>query len=90
LVEIWSYLALEASETVATQFLANLTARFDEVVHFPLAGALRPHLAPELRVIFKDNYAIYYLPRASEILVVRVLHGSRDIDAIADQGGFGL
>jgi toxin ParE1/3/4 len=29
-----------------------------------------------------------YLPRPDEIIIVRVLHGSRDIAAIADEGGF--
>jgi toxin ParE1/3/4 len=39
-------------------------------------------------VIFHENYAIYYLPRMTEIVIVRVLHGARDIESIADDGGF--
>lgn len=81
---------MEASETVATRFLAEIVARLDEVRTLPLAGAPRPQLAPELRVLFKNPYAIYYLPCVDEIIVVRVLHGSRDVEAIADQGGFAL
>ncbi len=34
------------------------------------------------------KYAIYYLPLPAEIVVVRVLHGSRDLAAISDRGGF--
>jgi toxin ParE1/3/4 len=56
---------------------------------FPLSGAPRPHLAPDLRVIFREKYAIYYLPRTDEIVIIRVLHGSRDIASIAGEGGFG-
>jgi hypothetical protein len=41
-----------------------------------------------LRVIFYEKYAIYYLPRPDEIIIVRVLHGSRDIAFITDEGGF--
>jgi plasmid stabilization system protein ParE len=41
-------------------------------------------------VTFCERYAIYYLQRGDEIVVVRVLHGSRDVDAIADEGGFAL
>jgi len=41
-----------------------------------------------LRAVFKHNYAIYYLPRDGELVVVRVLHGSRDLDAIVEEGGF--
>ena len=79
---------MEASETVATRFVSGIAARFEDVLSLPLSGALRPQLAPELRVVFKGNYAIYYLPRAGEIVIARVLHGSRDVAAIADQAGF--
>jgi plasmid stabilization system protein ParE len=43
-----------------------------------------------LRVVFYEQYAIYYLPRPDEIIIVRVLHGSRDIASIADEGGFAI
>jgi toxin ParE1/3/4 len=39
-------------------------------------------------VLFHEKYAIYYLPLDDEIVIVRVLHGSRDIASIADEGGF--
>ena len=41
-------------------------------------------------MVFYEKYAIYYLPCADEIIIVRVLHGSRDIDSIADGGGFAI
>jgi toxin ParE1/3/4 len=55
---------------------------------FPLSGAERHQLAPNLRVALQDSYAVYYLPTESEIVIVRVLHGARDVAAIADAGGF--
>jgi toxin ParE1/3/4 len=75
----------EASEAVATKLLHRFESRFDQ---FPLSGAPRPELADDLRVTFCERYAIYYLPRADEVVLVRILHGSRDVDAIADEGGF--
>jgi len=57
-------------------------------LQFPFSGAPRPHLSQDLRVVFYEQYAIYHLPRPDEIIVVRVLHGSRDIATIADEGGF--
>jgi toxin ParE1/3/4 len=57
---------------------------------FPFSGAERSQLAPDLRVTFHDNYAIYYLPHPKEIVIVRVLHGSRDAEAIVEGGGFAL
>ena len=41
-------------------------------------------------MVFHEQYAIYYLPRPDEIIIIRVLHGSRDIATIADEGGFAI
>jgi toxin ParE1/3/4 len=54
----------------------------------PLSGAARTHLAAGLRVIFSGKYAVYYLPLSDGVMVVRVLHGSRDAASIAADGGF--
>jgi toxin ParE1/3/4 len=59
-------------------------------LQFPFAGAARAYLYHEMRVIFYERYAIYYLPRPDEIIIVRILHGSRDIATIADDGGFAI
>jgi toxin ParE1/3/4 len=72
----------------ATEFLARIEARFDQAINMPLSGAPRSQLASDLRVLFYEKYAIYYLPRPDEIIIVRVLHGSRDVAAITDESGF--
>jgi len=41
-----------------------------------------------LRVVFHGSYAIYYRPTPDAIVIVRVLHGKRDAEAIAEGGGF--
>jgi toxin ParE1/3/4 len=90
LAEIWRYFAEQASESFATEFLTGVGDRFNQALQLPLSGAPRSHLSQDLRVVFYNKYAIYYLPRLDEIIIVRVLHGSRDIDTIADEGGFGI
>ena len=65
-----------------------LQAAFEPIRHHPLAGPLRSHLSPGLRVTFYRNYAIYYLPRPEELIIVRVVHGARDIADIAERDGF--
>ena len=90
LAEIWSYLADEASESVAGRLLRRFEGRFNQLSKLPLSGASRRQLADDLRVTFCERYAIYYLARADELVVVRILHVSRDVDAIADEGGFAL
>jgi toxin ParE1/3/4 len=56
--------------------------------HFPLAGPARQQLAPGLRVMLHGAYAIYYVPLADAVVIVRVLHGARDVVALAERGGF--
>lgn len=60
----------------------------DLLLTFPLTGAPCEHLAPNLRVKVHSPYAVYYFPTEREVVVVRVLHGARDIAAIAERGGF--
>jgi len=58
-------------------------------MQFPYLGAPRPHLAPGLRVAFKRKYAIYYyVTSEDDVVIMRVLHGSRDLASIVDDGGF--
>ncbi len=78
----------EASEEIASRFVAAVEAAFEPVRYFPLAAPAREHLAPGLRVTFHRSYAIYYRPLADAIVVIRILHGARDLAAITDQGGF--
>jgi len=88
LASIWSYIAEEASETTATRFLGKLHATCERLLAFPLAHPERPQLAPGLRVVFHGTYAIYYRADDNAVTIVRVLHGARDLAAVAGQGGF--
>ncbi len=56
--------------------------------YFPLACPARDYLAPGLRVAFTGNYAVYDQHDDGRLIVVRVLHGARDLDALAGHGGF--
>ncbi|WP_442936685.1 hypothetical protein [Nostoc sp.] len=39
-------------------------------------------------MIFEGNHAIYYTVSEAEIIIIRVLHGARDANALAERGGF--
>ena len=54
----------------------------------PMLGAAREGLTANLRVVFHEPYAIYYLPHPDAIVIVRVLHGARDVAALSRRGGF--
>jgi toxin ParE1/3/4 len=88
LAELWAYIALEASEAVATRFLDAVENTFRPLLHSPQIGAKRDMFAPGLRVTFYGAYAIYYTATAEHLVIVRVLHGARDTAALAERGGF--
>lgn len=88
MADIWTYLAVEASEEIANRFVNAVKAAFEPLRHFPLAGAARDHLAANLRVTFHGKYAIYYLPRPDALVIIRVVSGARDIAALVERGGF--
>lgn len=86
--ELWAYLAFEASEVVATRFLDAIETKLTKMCSASGTGARRDTLAPGLRVTFHGAYALYYVATASELVVVRVLHGARDVKALAERGAF--
>jgi len=88
LADIWATLATVASEQVATRFVAAIEAHFEPLRHFPFSGATREQFAPGLRVTFHTPYAIYYLALPNALVIVRVIHGARDMAAVAERGGF--
>jgi toxin ParE1/3/4 len=45
-------------------------------------GPARDELSTGLRAHFFRDYAIYYVPTDSEIMIVRVVHGRRDQAAL--------
>jgi toxin ParE1/3/4 len=86
--EIWATLAAEASEAVATRFVTAIEAHFEPLRHFPFSGSAHEQLAPGLRVTFQNPYAIYYMPQEGALVILRVIHGARDITVLAARGGF--
>lgn len=87
LTGIWAYVAAERSEDAATRLSADLEKTCSKLLDFPNAGASRETLAAGLRVTFYRNCAIYYRSTTTDLLLIRVLHGARDVVAIAAGGG---
>ncbi|MGB3580283.1 MAG: type II toxin-antitoxin system RelE/ParE family toxin [Roseiarcus sp.] len=87
LAEIWAYVAVEVSEAAATRLVDKLYAACEPLRQFPRLGPAREQFAAGLRVCFSGNYALYYLHDDDAVTIVRVLHGSRDVAALAQPGG---
>jgi toxin ParE1/3/4 len=66
----------------------RLQAACTPYLTFPEAGPARDELAAGLRVALDGNYAIYEWHTDSEPVIGRVLHGARDVAAMAALGAF--
>jgi toxin ParE1/3/4 len=80
--DIWIYVACESgSMAVADRIVDVITDRFLMLADHPHLGRARNDLRPGLRSFLTGNYAIFYRVDGTDVLILRVLHGSRDIEA---------
>lgn len=78
LLDIWAYIAQD-SPVAADAFVDELVETCLTLAEHPAAGHGRPELAPDLRSFSHGNYIIFYRPIDNGVLVIRVLHGARDL-----------
>jgi toxin ParE1/3/4 len=81
LVEIWDYIA-DDSEARADDFIETVDRKFQSLASRPNMGRSRDELAEGLRSFSVGRYVIFYRPISEGVEIVRVLHGSRDLNAI--------
>ncbi len=79
--EILSYLE-ERSPPAADDLLEVIEQRCALLGLFPKIGRTRDELMPGLRSIAIEKYLLFYRITAETVEVVRILLGSRDIEAI--------
>lgn len=84
--EIWYYAAKESgSFAVADRLIDSATSRFALLAGQPQLGRAREALRPGLRSFPVGSYLILYRVESGNVLISRVLHGRRDLDAILGQ-----
>jgi toxin ParE1/3/4 len=81
LLAIWDYIA-DDNETRADAFIDLIDQKFQELAKHPQMGRSRDELAEGLRSFPVGKYVIFYRIISKGIDIIRVLHGSRDLDAI--------
>jgi toxin ParE1/3/4 len=82
---IWVHVARESgSIDIATRVLESLTERFWLLARYPYMGRRRDHdLRPGLRSFTADDYVIIHsIVEDDVVLILRVVHGSRDLVAL--------
>jgi toxin ParE1/3/4 len=81
LQEIWERVA-EYNPEAASKLIKEITGKFALLRDHPLMGREQPKLLVNLRSFVVKNYFIFYQPFEDSIEILRVLHGSRDIESI--------
>ena len=70
---------------IAQRLVDEIIDVFGLLVRFPEMGRVRPELGPSLRSFPEGKYLIVYQVTAEEIVIVRGLHQSQDIERIFDE-----
>ena len=81
LVEIGVRIAV-TDPSAADRWLELIDQKSQLLATMPYMGRDRTDLAPNLRSFPVGDYIIFYRPAAEGIMVIRVLHGARDIEAL--------
>ena len=59
-----------------------ISERFDLLAEHPRAGRARDDLRPGLRGFPVGDYLILYRQAGPDVVILRVVHGSRDLEAL--------
>lgn len=85
LLEIWDYIADDSLDR-ADDFLDRIEEKLQALARNPGMGRRREELLPGLQSFPISNYVVFYREIEDGIDVIRVLRGSRDVEAIFRQG----
>jgi toxin ParE1/3/4 len=81
LEEIGDYIAAD-NPARAVSFVREIREHCTKIAKSPLAYVARPDLGEGIRCCTHGRYMIFFLPSEREVLVVRVIHGARDLSGL--------
>ena len=82
--DIWYYVASQSgSMGIADRLIGSITDRFVLLASYPNLGRARDEvLRPGLRSFTVGEYVIFYRVEDEDVVILRVLRGSRNIAAL--------
>lgn len=86
LEDIADYIAEQASDRRAREFLRKIYSQMQIYASQPNAGRSRDELKQGMRSFLYNRYIVFYQPEEDGIMIVRVLHGSQDLNAMDYEG----
>ena len=87
LAEIWATIAEARDERTADRMHRKILASCRSKAQFPESGRMRDEILPGLRSVVVRPYVAFYRTEGDTILVVRILHGRRDVERIMGEPG---
>jgi toxin ParE1/3/4 len=79
--QIHDYIASD-KPLAARQWIKRTADRFSWLAKNPRCGQSRNEILPGLRSFSHGNYIVYFRQEESNLEIVRVLHGARDIEGL--------
>jgi toxin ParE1/3/4 len=85
--EIWYYVAKESSSVeIANRVIDTITDRFPLLADFPhLGGARDGDIGVGYRSLAVGEYIVVYCVEGDDVLILRVVHGRRNIEALFER-----
>lgn len=80
--EMWFHIASNSSVETADRLVDSLADRFFLLAAHPFAGRRRDDLLPDIRLFPVGDYVVVYFVEGSDVRIARVVHGSRDLEAL--------
>ena len=84
LLDIWLHIARD-NPPAADHLLERIQQRCHLYTSQPEMGQPRPDLGANVRCFSVDNYVVIYRPHEDGIVLLMVIHGSRDIPPLLRQ-----
>ncbi|MBV6622471.1 MAG: type II toxin-antitoxin system RelE/ParE family toxin [Rivularia sp. (in: Bacteria)] len=90
LIDLATYIAADNMD-VSDKFLVAAEETFKQLAQTPKMGRIREFDNPNLVDVRQQsikgfrNYLIFYRTRDTDVEILRVLHGRRDVDTILDE-----
>lgn len=82
--DIWHYVATESNSVeIATRLIETITDRFFVLANFPFMGRSREEdFGHGYRSLAVGEYVIVYCVENEDVLILRVVHGRRDLETL--------
>ena len=81
LIEIWRYIADDSGEPRADRYLRRLNDVISYLAQQPLMGRKRAEIPDQgIRSFAAESHVVFYMALEDGIELVRVIHGSQDLE----------